>query len=159
MLRIFDDVVAHLSKKSDYIQIFSELDTRSEGWVKGELCYLFRSLRSRYDLSFDVESNRVDFVLSVGGAKSYVELKAISLSGSRSLPFYFSKRQIGKDFEKLIHIPDGTKWCLVVAYPCSEEHWRKHIAKLRYPKVTCERTNVFPIGSKGQCMVALFKIG
>lgn len=155
MLQVFDDIVAHLSRKSDYIQIFSELDTRCEGWVKGEFCYLFR----RNNLSFDVEANRVDFVLSVNGAENYVELKSISLSGRRSLPFYFSKRQLGKDFEKLIRIPDGRKWSLVVAYPCSEEHWKNHIAKLSYPKVTCERTEVFPIGSQGQCIVALFKIG
>ena len=47
MIEIFDKIVGHLSSsdKRERFRLFSLHDTRAEGWVKGELTWLFNKLK------------------------------------------------------------------------------------------------------------------
>jgi len=164
MIEIFDKIVTHLSSldKRERLRLFSIHDTRAEGWVKGELIWLFEGLKQTDIIDdFDIEAeNMIDFVLWKNRKKILMELKAISTGGSRPLSFYYSKDQIGKDFEKLHAKEQGEKWVLVVAYPCTIEQWKRQIGHVetKYPMAHCEKFIEFPLDNEGTYIVALWNV-
>ena len=164
MIEIFDKIVDNLSSfdKRERFRLFTIHDTRAEGWVKGELIWLFEGLKQTDTIDdFDIEAeNMVDFVLWKNQKKILMELKAISTGGSRALSFYYSKDQIGKDFEKLHAKEQEEKWVLVVAYPCTTEQWPKQIDRVEenYPMAHCEKYIKVPLNNENTYIIALWKV-
>ena len=164
MIEIFDRIVAHLnsSDKRERLKLFSIHHTRCEGWVKGELIWLFEELKKKHIVDcFEVEAeNKIDFFLWKEQKKILIELKAMSIDKKRSLSFYYSKNQIGKDFRKLHNKQRGEKNVLVVAYPCTFEQWKTQVGrvKTKYPWTCCDKCVESPLDSERMYTIAMWKV-
>jgi len=108
-------------RKREYFETFSEVDSRLEGWFKGECLLLFSRFVANGLLDGFVREknipgvtgrNQIDFSLSLEKRSHLLELKALCISQAagtpRNLHFYFRDDQVGlfKDFRKL-------EFCLV----------------------------------------------
>lgn len=132
-----DALLPHLRERfldrREHFVAFSKADARVEGWFKGELLVLLSKLADKGQIDhFQAEVNRsspqdgkrkqVAFVVGLHGEEHLCELKALSISRSktqRSLRFYFgsSPPVMRKDFAKLDSIDGSNKWVLAFVYP------------------------------------------
>jgi hypothetical protein len=141
-------LVEWFERKEQYLRIFSDSDSRLEGWFKGELLVLFTELVRRGIIeSFTREANenslidharkQVDFKIVIHGENHLCELKTPCISQSagtpRNLHFYFSDNDLGlyKDFKKLDQISSNNKWVLAFIYPRPNAvEWENTISSL-----------------------------
>jgi hypothetical protein len=132
--------------KETHLRTFAALDSRLEGWFKGEMFVLLDELRRQRRIdSFDreecvtTESGRIqiDFVVHLEGEAHYCESKALCISQAagtpRNLRFYLREDEVGliRDFRKLSRLTEpGEKWILAFVYPNPLEKWAESIAAL-----------------------------
>lgn len=118
--------------KKEHFTVFSEADTRLEGWFKAELIVLFnRLLKRRVIEQFkrepkfktSVGRKHVDFIILLNDVLHLCEIKALCISQAagtpRNINFYFKEDNVGliKDFRKLDILPIKNKWVLGFIYP------------------------------------------
>lgn len=136
----------HFRQKEEHLRVFAEVDSRVEGWFKGEMIVLL----SRLDREGKVEFKRewkdtalkggrvqIDFRLRCAGEEHLCELKALCISErhtARGLKFYFRDNDIGilKDMRKLEKLSSyGHRWILAFVYPSpSSTDWERALATL-----------------------------
>jgi len=105
---IFPAIREWFVSKQTHLTAFAELDSRLEGWFKGELLVLLRELqRSGAVRSFVRELNvatapgrvQIDFAVCIGNETHYCELKAACISQAagtpRNLRFYLRETRSG----------------------------------------------------------------
>jgi hypothetical protein len=135
-------------QKAEHFTVFSDADSRIEGWLKAELLVLFNRLIKEGHLSnFEREANitspkdrkrkQVDFRFELDGEDHLCELKALCISQAagtpRNLHFYFRDDRVGliKDFKKLDELSNKNKWVLGFIYPSPNlAEWNKEVASL-----------------------------
>jgi hypothetical protein len=148
---IREDINAWFIKKELALRIFSEHDSRVEGWFKGELLLCLDDLRQKGRItSFEREFTlgargwgkkdqlKIDFRIEIVQQVFLCELKALCISQTygtaRNLDFYFRKNSavgLWKDFRKLESLPvQYTPWIISFIYPSpSEEKWCQTLRK------------------------------
>ena len=146
MITIFPAIREWFLAKEQHLSTFAALDSRLEGWFKGEMFVLLQELQQqRLIASFErekcvaTESGRIqiDFLVRLGGETHYCELKAVCISQAagtpRNLRFYLREDEVGliRDLRKLSRLPEsGEKWVLAFVYPNPVEAWAEAIAAL-----------------------------
>ncbi len=148
MERLLPEIRNWFEPKTEHLQTFACMDSRVEGWFKGELLVLFgRLLREHQLSSFEREANvpisatrkrtQVDFRIGLDGDTHLCELKALCISQAggtpRNLQFYCKDDQLGlvKDFRKLDQLESKNKWALAFVYPKpSEDDWNRAVDSL-----------------------------
>jgi hypothetical protein len=142
MKEIRKELEIYFSKKSIYFNIFSKVDSRIEGWFKGELLFLLENLiktrkiksynRELNLLNFNDKRKNIDFEILLNSGKSILlELKSLTISKNagtpRNLNFYFKEDPLGilNDFIKLDLIKyNGDKYVIGFIYPKPKlENW------------------------------------
>lgn len=118
--------------KEEYLRYFIKVDTRLEGWFKGELILLLNKLKKTgviddffIEKKFYVGRQRkqVDFYILINNVDHILEMKALCISQARGTPrnlkFYFRNDNVGliKDFKKLNAINHQNKWVIAFIYP------------------------------------------
>ena len=114
------------------VRLFSRLGRDVEGWFKGELAYVFESLRRegaigewRANVPLREDGRqRCDFRIVLSGEPLWLEVKALpqrSSSGGRVDPGFFLQKggpgDVTEDLVKLMRVPDGESLVLLFAYP------------------------------------------
>jgi hypothetical protein len=143
---IFPAIREWFVAKEQYLRTFAALDSRLEGWFKGEMFVLLDELRRQRRIdSFDREKCvtretgriQIDFVVCLGGETHYCESKALCISQAagtpRNLRFYLREDEVGliRDLRKLSRLTGpGEKWILAFVYPNPLEKWGESIAAL-----------------------------
>ncbi|MWB95138.1 hypothetical protein GON26_12270 [Flavobacterium sp. GA093] len=149
MKTIISEIKSHFESKSNYLELFSKVDSRIEGWFKAEMIFILEELCSKrkiidYKREFlikktDGKGYNIDFqVTLLSKKKILVELKALVISQSaktpRNLNFYFGNNSVGlfKDFRKLDSVDfEGEKYVIGFIYPKPEDlAWNKALAKI-----------------------------
>lgn len=136
MIEILSHINERFLPKIDYFRVFSEVDSRIEGWIKAELIFLFNELqhegivdtfKREYNIRTPLgpkQRRQIDFRIKIRGAAHLLELKAACISQSagtpRNLKFYFRKDNVGivRDLRKFDELPGNeNKWLLAFIYP------------------------------------------
>jgi hypothetical protein len=145
--RILPQIQSWFAAKENQIQLFADLDTRVEGWFKGELLTLFSELeqqgkiqgfRREANLSSDQRKRiQVDVVVQIDGEPHHCELKAACISRAagtpRNLHFYFREDHVGfqKDLAKLGLLNVPNRWLIGFIYPApTMAEWQREILSL-----------------------------
>jgi len=115
-----------------------------EHWFKGELIYLFSSLQQqRQILTWDCELKKerigqIDFTVEIDDKPSlvYLEMKTMYLGWQgeyHCTPSTYSA-PVGNDVQKLAKCEQGSKFCLLFVYPCSQEElgrWEDFVTSIQ----------------------------
>lgn len=120
--------------KLEYARIFAREHCSVEGWFRGELLYLFSSLKKRDQLpdwkseESVLQKQAVDFRVTINQLPVYLELKAIP---RKKMAAHFTKDLIygiTSDVLKLAEI--GRGFCLLFIYPSPTlEDWKAQLEK------------------------------
>jgi len=140
--KLFSLIDEHFMTKLEYPRLFAESERQVEGWFKGELIYLFSSLKAGGLLSsWEPEAlvpglgkKKTDFKVTLDDGLVYVEIKALYHGWQRGqrvdLGIYFYKDDVGMwgDVVKLASLQDAFGFCLLFVYPRPErDRWDKVI--------------------------------
>jgi hypothetical protein len=135
-------------QKEEYFAVFSDSDSRVEGWFKAEMLVVLNRLRkqgqlgefereAKIILGMDRKRKQVDFTINFEGENHLCEIKALCISQAagtpRNLNFYFRDDNVGliKDFKKLDELTSTNKWVLGFIYPSPEiRDWNNAIVSL-----------------------------
>lgn len=127
-------------QKREYFAVFTQHDSRVEGWFKGELLLFLKQqegVNYQCEIHAPHSKKRVDFQIIFENQVHWVELKALTIGqakGQRDLAFYFRDNDKGliKDFRKLdrlVNLPH--KWVLAFVYPTPAiQKWQNQIKNL-----------------------------
>ncbi|HUU63885.1 MAG TPA: hypothetical protein VMX96_08235 [Dehalococcoidia bacterium] len=136
--QLFDFVDQHFLAKLEYPQLFTEAERQVEGWFKGELIYLFSSLKANWEPEASIPSlgkKKIDFRLRLDDSPVYAEIKALYHGRQRGqvvdLGIYFYKDNVGiwGDVQKLASVAEGHSFCILFIYPRPEiGRWHKTLA-------------------------------
>jgi len=128
----------HFKGKDKYFELFSNNDTRIEGWFKAEILISLNELKDNHYISEfklehliknkDGKRKSIDFFIKFNNNVSFlIEVKATVISRyttSRNLNYYFREDHVGilKDFYKLNSIlSDANKCVMAFIYPTPEK--------------------------------------
>ncbi|MDR7531083.1 MAG: hypothetical protein QN213_09975 [Armatimonadota bacterium] len=76
MERLVPALKDHFDSLQDRLRCFYELQMQVEGWFKGELLFVLRTVHiAPFDREARLERGRVDLTVTLDGATHYVELK------------------------------------------------------------------------------------
>lgn len=123
MERLVPALKDHFDSLQDRLRCFYELQMQAEGWFKGELLFVLRTVHiAPFDREARLERGRVDLTVTLDGATHYVELKHwhIGRQGDAvySPRFYLLGDEyvgIVRDLKKLARVPrTSPKWLLVL---------------------------------------------
>lgn len=138
--QLFDFIDEHFLAKLEYPRLFADRERQVEGWFKGELIYLFSSLKARGLLtSWEPEAlvpglgkKKTDFRLILDDGLAYLEIKALYHGQQRGqmvdLGIYFYKDDVGiwGDVQKLASLEESLGLCILFIYPRpNTDKWRK----------------------------------
>ena len=86
----------------EYPRLFIEAERQVEGWFKGELIYLFTSLKANWEPEVSIPSlgkKKIDFRLKLDDSPFYAEIRALYHSRQRGQVvdpgIYFYKDNVG----------------------------------------------------------------
>ena len=140
--QLFDEIDRHFlaSSKLQYPIIFTQSQRQVEGWFKGELLYLFSSLKDQNQLlRWESEAllpnngrKKCDFKVTFNNVPLFLELKTLYTgkqgSSQIDLGIYFYKDTVGiwPDIQKLAAIEAGQGFCILFVYPSPNPvRWRQ----------------------------------
>lgn len=138
--QLFSLIDQHFLAKAEYCRLFADVQRQVEGWFKGELIYLFNSLKLNWEPEASMPGfgkKKIDFKLVLDDGLVYLELKALYHGRQRGqtvdLGIYFYKDEVGiwGDMRKLASLPEGRGFCVLFIYPKPDnERW--HLALATY---------------------------
>ena len=131
------------------VRAFRYAERQVEGWFKGELLWLFKSLqeaklidswRSEYHAS-QTNDRRVDFFIELADGPLYLELKAFyhGTQAGQKVDLGTCFTALPPDIDKLANLPSGNKFFLVFVTPNPErEKWQAALERfcLKYRNVS-----------------------
>lgn len=140
---IFPYIREHFLAKEAHFRVFSQADSRLEGWFKGEMPVLLETHRAQgmiqsYERELNVptpmgpkQRRQIDFRVRVGSRFYLCELKAMCTSQAagtpRDLHFYLRDDDVGmiKDLKQLPQLPvSDSLWLLAFVYPAPKlDEW------------------------------------
>ena len=139
----------HFKAKDKYFELFSNNDTRIEGWFKAEILKSLNELKvnhciSEFKLEWSIKDENgkrksIDFIIKFNDDKLFlIEVKAIVISHHktpRNLNYYFREDHVGilKDFYKLNSItPYENKCVIAFIYPTpNKDEWDNILRNIR----------------------------
>lgn len=174
MEQLIPPIKRWFAAKDEHLAVFSDSDSRVEGWFKGELLVLFTRLRQAGVITeFKREASvpciasskriQVDLRLQIGTEIHLCELKALCISQAagtpRNLNFYFRDDHVGivKDFRKLEGVVAAHKWLIAFVYPAPDPMaWERAIGSLPSSVQMWKSLNS-PTNSAGRLFVSLWR--
>ena len=139
--QLFREIDRHFLSKLEYPKHFTAAMSQVEGWLKGELIYLFTSLQSKGLEEWEPEvlvpgqdkdqAKRVDFKVKLDNGFAWLELKSL----------YGDPQEVRGDVLKLASIKEGIGYCIIFIYPGPErDQWQEILTKFKEKVGDCTFT-------------------
>ena len=136
------------------VQSFLSSQHQVEGWFKGELLFLLKSLRDNNRLEDwhseysppEIGKKRIDFYVNLSDGPLYIELKSFyyGRQANATIDLATCFTALPKDVDKLADLRDGNKFSLVFVTPKpNPQLWQRALQKFqRKYLLCCRRTDM-----------------